>query len=99
MKRHARTTALVACVALLGGCATVTVNTEDSIKRSDAPTWSDRKSFFLSGLIGNKHVDVTEVCGNRKVVQMQSEQTFGDGLLRFITFGIYAPRHAKVWCE
>jgi len=98
MSRKARTLAVVVCVALVSGCATVTVNTEDTIRRTSAPTWSHRMWFLLGGFISDKHVDVKQVCGGRKVVQMQSQHTFVDGLIGVVTFGILSPRTAKVWC-
>jgi hypothetical protein len=91
--------AVVVCVAWVSGCATVTVNANDTIRRSSAPTWQDRKWFLLGGFISDKHVDVKQVCGSRNVVQMQSQHTFVDGLIGVLTFGILSPRTAKVWCE
>lgn len=99
MSRRARALSVVLCAALLAGCATVTVNTDDTIRRTSSPTWQDRKWFLLGGFISDKHVDVDQVCGSRKVVQMQSQHTFSDGLINFLTFGILSPRTAKVWCE
>lgn len=99
MSRGARTLAVVLCAALLAGCSTVTVSTGDGLRRSGSPTWQDRKWFLLGGFISDKHVDVNEVCGGRQVVQMQSQNTFVDGLIGALTFGILSPRTAKVWCE
>jgi len=99
MNRCARTLAVVLCLGLVSGCATVTVETGDHIRRTSPPTWQDRKWFLFGGFISDKHVDVRQVCGSRKVVQMQSQNTFTDGLISVLTFGILSPRTAKVWCE
>ncbi len=82
------------------GCQSVTISPDGrSSKVTTPPTYSKSEHFFLVGLIGKSNIDVNQVCGGRKVVQMQSQQTFVDGLLGIITLGIYAPHTAKVWCE
>ncbi len=86
-------------VMLIGGCSTVTMNPEVSGKLATSPTYEARKQFYFWGLAGEHRVDVTKVCGDKKVTQMQSQQTFLDGLLGGITLGIYAPHTVKVWCR
>ncbi|WP_397472323.1 Bor family protein, partial [Rheinheimera sp.] len=44
------------------------------------------------------HVDVNTICNGAEPKQMQSQQTFTDGLLGLVTLGIYYPHTAKVWC-
>jgi hypothetical protein len=51
------------------------------------------------GLIGEHHVDVLAICGGKEPAQMQSQQTFVDGLLTLVTLTIYAPVTTKVWCN
>ncbi len=98
MNRSARMFAVVLCVALVSGCATVTAS-NDGKRRSGSPTWTNRTWFLLGGFVSDKHVDARKVCGSRKAVQVQSQYTFVDGVINLATFGILAPRHAKVWCE
>jgi hypothetical protein len=98
MKRTSRVVAVVLCVALVSGCATVTASV-DGRRHSGSPTWTDRTWFLFGGFISDKHVDVREVCGGRTAVQMQSQHTFVDGLISVLTFGILSPRTAKVWCS
>ena len=94
-----RTAALIICAAFLVGCSTVTVNPTGSAKRAGDPTWSDQKHYFFWGLAGEKTIDLTEVCSKGEVVQTQAQSTFVDGLLGALTLGIWAPRHAHVWCK
>ncbi len=61
--------------------------------------WQERQSFYLFGLVGESHIDAQGVCQGRNVSQMQTQQSFVDGLLGLVTIGIYAPHTAKVWCE
>lgn len=92
---------LTAALALLaiGGCSTVTINPEVSGKLTSAPSYEQRKAFYWWGLSGEHRINVKEVCADKGVAQMQTQQTFEDGLLGVITLGIYAPHTAKVWCK
>lgn len=90
--------ATVMAVVLLG-CATVTIRNQGERKISSPPTYKKTQHFFLWGLVGERSIDVSEVCGDQGTEQMQTQMTFVNGLLRLITLGIYAPRTAKVWCS
>ncbi|MCZ2721461.1 Bor family protein [Marinomonas sp. 15G1-11] len=84
--------------SLLFGCATQTFNLENS----NAPhTGADnQQSFFISGIGQEKQINAAEIChGADNVVKVQTEQTFVNGLLGIITFGIYTPRQARVFCK
>lgn len=89
---------LVACL-LFSGCSSVTIRDQSTQKLTIDPTWEKSEPFFLWGLVGTAHVNTDAVCGSRNVVQLQTQKTFVDGLLGFVTLGIYAPRSAKVWCN
>lgn len=92
--------AALAAVALLSGCATVTITPDGAPKTSSTPTYEQTQDFFLWGLVPDKQtVDVVEICGDANVRQLQTQDTFVNGLLGALTFGIYAPRTARVWCE
>jgi hypothetical protein len=83
---------------VLAGCATVTVTKNESRRITRSPDYSDSKSFFFWGLVGRHEVDVAYVCRGNPAEQLQTQMTFVDGLLTGITWGLYAPRTAKVWC-
>ena len=57
MNRRARAIAVLLCVTLVSGCATVTASS-DGERRSGDPTWTDRTWFLLGGFVSDKHVDV-----------------------------------------
>lgn len=92
---------ILVCVWALAvsACSTVTINPDGRAKLAGEPTYQDSKSFFLWGLVGEHHVDVQRICNGKEPVQMQSQATFGDGLLKWITLGVYAPHTTKVWCS
>lgn len=94
-----KTISALAIAVVMTGCSTITIHPETTQKRASTPSFEETKKFYLGGLIGDERVNVAEVCGDKSVKQMQSQQTFEDGLLGFITLGIYAPHTVKVWCE
>jgi hypothetical protein len=91
---------LILSVLLVGitACSTVTIKPEGQNKLVNKPTYLDSKPFYLWGLSGEHRVDVLKVCNKNEPLQMQSQQTFSDGLLSLITLGIYAPHTMKIWC-
>ena len=51
--------------------------------------------FFVSGIGQKKTVDAAKICGGAEnVVKTETQQTFVNGLLGFITLGIYTPLEA-----
>ena len=91
---------LVISLALLSsGCLSVTVRPEGGDKVKTKASWQQRQNFYLFGLVGESHIDAQRVCRGRDIAQMQTQQSFVDGLLGLLTIGIYAPHTAKVWCE
>ena len=56
--------------------------------------------FFVSGIGQKKTVDAAKICGGAEnVVKTETQQTFVNGLLSFITLGIYTPLEARVYCS
>ena len=80
-------------------CSTVTIHPKSAGTLSSQPSYEESKSFYLGGLVGEQRVNVSEICGDKEVTQMQSQQTFINGFLGLITLGIYAPHTVKVWCK
>ena len=55
---------------------------------------------FVSGIGQKKTVDAAKICGGAEnVVKTETQQTFVNGLLGFITLGIYTPLEARVYCS
>ena len=66
--------------------------------------WHQRKlithHFFVSQIGQKKTVDAAKICGGAEnVVKTETQQTFVNGLLGFITLGIYTPLEARVYCS
>ena len=57
-----------------------------------APKETITHHFFVSGIGQKKTVDAAKICGSAEsVVKTETQQTFVNGLLGFITLGIYTP--------
>lgn len=82
----------------LSGCSSVTITPGGKNQLANEPSYEESKPFYFWGLAGEHHIDVLKICSNNEPLQMQSQQTFVDGLLGVFTLGIYSPHTAKVWC-
>ena len=88
------------CSLFFISCQTVTISPKGHKHRySNIPVYEQSQSFFFWGLVGESVVNVQSICGDRKILQMQTQSTFVNQLLTALTLGIYAPRTAKVWCS
>ena len=87
MKKMLLATALA---LLITGCAQqITVQNKPA---AVAPKETITHHFFVSGIGQKKTVDAAKICGGAEnVVKTETQQTFVNGLLGFITLGIYTP--------
>ena len=88
---------LAALSIAVTGCAqqTFVMSPEES-----QPTVEESQHFFIDGLAQEKEIDAASVCGGiDKVSKVEVQKTFVNGLLVAITFGIYTPREARVYCK
>ena len=90
--------ALIFAVLLFSGCAAQTYHINKGAASS--PTKDKMQHFFVSGLGQEVELNAADVCGGAEnIIKVQSRLEFIDGFLGFVTFGIYTPRHAKVYCK
>ena len=88
-----------ALALLITGCAqqTFTVSKQTG---SSSTKETITHHFFVSGIGQKKTVDAAKICGGAEnVVKTETQQTFVNGLLGFITLGIYTPLEARVYCS
>ncbi|KZN48400.1 Bor family protein [Pseudoalteromonas luteoviolacea] len=84
--------------SLLSGCAAQTFNVNGST--STKPTVQETQTFFISGLGQEQVIDAAAVCnGAENVIKVEAQHTFLNGLASMISFGLYTPRDAKVYCK
>ena len=89
-----------ALALLITGCAQQTFTVQNK-PAAVAPKGNHHPSFLLvSGIGQKKTVDAAKICGGAEnVVKTETQQTFVNGLLGFITLGIYTPLEARVYCS
>ena len=96
MKKMLLATALA---LLITGCST-DVYCSKQTGSSKAPKETITHHFFVSGIGQKKTVDAAKICGGAEnAVKTETQQTFVNGLLGFITLGIYALPTARVYCS
>lgn len=89
--------ALILFISLLTACSTQTFYINN--QRGVVPDKEERQAFFIGGIGQQSEMDPAEICGGvDKIAKVESELTFLDGFLNFITFSIYTPRTARVYC-
>ena len=93
MKKMLLATALA---LLITGCAQQTFTVQNK-PAAVAPKETITHHFFVSGIGQKKTVDAAKICGGAEnVVKTETQQTFVNGLLGFITLGIYTPLEARI---
>lgn len=84
---------------LLSSCATQRFTINAPVGPANAPTLETSQAFFVEGLGQDVVLNAAEVCGGaQNVASVEVQETFLDGLLGGLTFGIYTPRTARVYC-
>ena len=79
------TAAMLAAAFLATGC--YTTRFQSNLAPGGAK-YEEKGNYFLWGLVGEKEVDLKKLCP-AGASRWQNQQTFVDGLLGFITIGIY----------
>ena len=92
MKKMLLATALA---PLITGCAQQTFTVQN--KPAAVAPKETITHHFVSGIGQKKTVDAAKICGGAEnVVKTETQQTFVNGLLGFITLGIYNSLEARV---
>ena len=83
---------------LIAGCAQQTFTVQNK-PAAVAPKETITHHFFVSGIGQKKTVDAAKFVAAENIVKTETQQTFVNGLLGFITLGIYTPLEARVYCS
>ena len=88
-----------ALALLITGCAQQTFTVQNKPAAVAPKETITHLFYFVSmGIGAKKTVDAAEICGGAEnVVKTETQQTFVNGLLGFITLGIYTPLEARVY--
>ncbi|OBU16856.1 lipoprotein bor [Photobacterium aquimaris] len=91
--------AALMATTVMTGCAQQTFMMSSTPEAKTAEL-NKSQPFFVSGIGQHKTVDAAKLCGGAdKVAKVEVQQTFVNGLLGVVTFGIYTPRQARVFCN
>jgi hypothetical protein len=87
--------ALLLAATLGAACyhATIETGLEPAVQTLEDP-WADA---WIYGLVAPETVQTAQRCPNG-VARIETQQTFVNGLVGFLTFGIYTPMSIKVTC-
>ena len=84
-------------------CLLQDVLREFAVQSKPAAVAQGKPSPIISSFLelGRKRsIDAAKICGGAEsVVKTETQQTFVNGLLGFITLGIYTPLEARVYCS
>ena len=96
MKKMLLATALA---LLITGCAQQTFTVQNK-PAAVAPKETITHHFFVSEL-GRRKLSMQPkfVAAQKMLLKTETQQTFVNGLLGFITLGIYTPLEARVYCS
>ena len=87
-----------ALALLITGCAQQTF----TVQTNRRPVAPKETITIISSFLNwaKKTVDAAKICGGAEMLlKEQTQQTFVNGLLGFITLGIYTPLEARVYCS
>ena len=88
-----------ALALLITGCAQQTFTVQNK-PAAVAPKGNHHPSFLRFWNWAEENIDAAKICGGAEnVVKTETQQTFVNGLLGFITLGIYTPLEARVSCH
>ena len=88
-----------ALALLITGCAQQTFTVQNK-PASSSTKENHHPSFLRFWNWAEETVDAAKICGGAEnVIKTETQQTFVNGLLGFITLGIYTPLEARVYCS
>lgn len=98
MKKLAVAASVAVLLAGLTGCSTQTYIVSEQPAAKTA-SYDKMQHFFVGGIGQQSEKDTKEVCTNNNVAKVQTQQTFLNGLLSMISYGIYSPRDMRIYCK
>ena len=98
MKKLAVAESAAVLLAGLAGCSTQTYIVSNQTA-SQTASYDKMQHFFVGGIGQQSEKDTKEVCPNGSVAKVQTQQTFLNGFLGAISYGIYSPRDMRIYCK
>tara|TARA_B100001094_G_C18184624_1_gene802974 strand:+ start:607 stop:894 length:288 start_codon:yes stop_codon:yes gene_type:complete len=93
----ARFLVIVFMCCVLTSCSTQTFQFANSLGKLKK---EKMQNFFIYGLGQEQEINPITFCGSvSRITKVEVKQTFMDGLLMTLSFGIFTPRTAYVYCK
>lgn len=86
-------------IAVLSACSTQSFEINPNPVATSEPSYEGTNHFLLWGIGQIQTMHPGEACGPEGVNRVETTETFVNGLLSTLTFGIYAPRSYAVYCN
>ena len=83
------------CVVVSSGCYHATVRTNATPSTLGTKDWAHG---WLWGLVGPPRVHAEQVCGVKGVARVETQLSFLNQFVSFLTIGLYAPMTYEVTC-
>ena len=89
---------LVASLMTFSGCAKTKLHIQQTGSGQIAK-YDQMQHYFFWGLGQSKTIKAGQICGGAdKVVRVETQDSFLPVFLDWLTWGIYSPRQARVFC-
>ena len=89
---------LVASLFTLSGCAKTKFQVQQS-NSNQVATYDEAQDYFIYGIAQEQNIDAARICGGAdKVAWVETQYTVLNWLLEALTWGIYTPEQARVFC-
>jgi hypothetical protein len=89
----------ISVLLILTACSTQRIYMDTEDRTTSRDSYEKSQPFFIAGLGQTVEFDSNQACGKRKPAIVETKQTFVDGLLGVVTFGIYTPRTLQIYCK
>ena len=91
---------LLALALAVGGCSNTQFHITQRTNAGGVADYDQMQHYFISGIGQESHIDVAKICGGAdKVVRVETEETVLNGLLAILSWGLYTPQQARVYCS
>lgn len=90
---------VILAVLLLSGCATQSFDVNPPLTPLSQADLEESQPFFIYGVAQSTITNAADICGGAaNVARIEVEQTALDSVLSWLTFSVYTPRTARVYC-
>ena len=79
-------------------CASTRVAMHEKFWPGNKPSYEDYFDTYIFGFVGDNELNLSSVCMDQKIYGFHRFHSLTDGILAYITLGMYIPMTVQVWC-